>query len=166
MQTLNPAPFEITDNAKIYRENEKLIGKKFVNDKLSGHPVCTVVAVSEIFPKDIIYQVDEEYWDGKTKHYTKNEFASYVRSNLGPEPDSLTPVKLKGNLPKGYKAFNWLTRPYWPITSEQYNSFVDNLEELRTDFLESPDGKIFTVGNADGGFAIMPIQDCYLKQLF
>lgn len=51
-----------------------------------------------------------------------------------------------------------LHRPYIEITEREYEILYARLVEAKADFFALPDGRIVTVGNADGGFAIMPVK--------
>lgn len=66
----------------------------------------------------------------------------------------VTPVKTRHRLPKDFTAaVNMLTRPYIPITKEQYDQIV---AMTKSDFVLCS-GIFCTFGTADGGFALMPI---------
>ncbi len=51
-----------------------------------------------------------------------------------------------------------LVRPYIPISKNEYDEIVEKAELLNSDFVEM-NGKIYTFGNADGGYALMPYKD-------
>lgn len=51
-----------------------------------------------------------------------------------------------------------LTRPYYEISETKYNKIMEALKENETDLFWHKD-KLCTVGHADGGFAIMPLNE-------
>ena len=66
---------------------------------------------------------------------------------------------LPGSLPPTFKeAVKMLTRPYEAIPEKTYNKLLARLEESKSDFFLYK-GKVVTIGNADGGFAIMPLRN-------
>ncbi len=64
----------------------------------------------------------------------------------------------EGRLPKGFDAsVRILQRPYTTISADEYQSLWKMLDESGdTDFFVF-EGEVVTIGNADGGYAIMPI---------
>ena len=51
-----------------------------------------------------------------------------------------------------------LVRPYIPISKDEYDEIVEKAELLNSDFVEM-NGEIYTFGNADGGYALMPYKN-------
>lgn len=47
-----------------------------------------------------------------------------------------------------------IARPYLEISEEQYKQ----LESGNADYYQLPDGRVVTFGNADGGWALMPLK--------
>ena len=51
-----------------------------------------------------------------------------------------------------------LSRPYRPISEDQWEVLFDMATRTNCDVLSNKNGtKLFTFGNADGGYALMPI---------
>lgn len=70
------------------------------------------------------------------------------------------------SLPKDFnKAVSWLTRPYIPLTQKEYDYLMKKTQESNSDFVKDKDEVIYTFGNADGGFALMPIQREYYSKI-
>lgn len=70
----------------------------------------------------------------------------------------LIPGKL---LPRRFEdAVLCIKRPYIPITEKQYNEILREAKALKTDILVY-NGTEYTFGNADGGYALMPIADMH-----
>lgn len=62
-----------------------------------------------------------------------------------------------GRLPDDFKsAVSWLTRPYEQISEDEYKQLLELLKQEKADFFEYR-GQIVTIGGADGGYAIMPL---------
>ena len=71
----------------------------------------------------------------------------------------LTP--LTGKVPSDFcEAVSRLTRPYIPITKEEYKKVFDK----GNDYFQYKN-EVVTFGNADGGFALMPLQSKYAEQI-
>jgi len=84
---------------------------------------------------------------------TKGVDKHSTSSSLG-----LIPYQGKRNLPgEMKKAVRWLRRPYKPISLQEHDRLQAQLVENGTDFLIDKKGALFTIGNADGGHALMPI---------
>jgi hypothetical protein len=56
------------------------------------------------------------------------------------------------------KAVAMLQRPYFAISVGEYTELLDLTSDPVTDFVLY-EGKVCTFGDADGGFAIMPLRD-------
>lgn len=72
---------------------------------------------------------------------------------------NLSAIKTVPNkhLPSDFKkAVALLKRPYLPITKQEYEAIVNRAEEANTDIVLH-DGKQKTFGEADGGYALMPL---------
>lgn len=54
-----------------------------------------------------------------------------------------------------------LTRPYLPITAADY----EHLTTGGADYYLTPDGQVVTFGTADGGFALMPLQQRFAANI-
>jgi len=68
-------------------------------------------------------------------------------------------VVFNGQLPSDFsQAVRMLKRPYTAISEEVYRRLVKRLENAESD-LFLLDGQKVTIGNADNGFAIMPLGD-------
>jgi len=67
-------------------------------------------------------------------------------------------LALSGTLPTNFsRAVNMLMRPYISITKDEYNSLIDLTSKgTPTDFVMY-DGIKCTFGNADNGYALMPL---------
>lgn len=63
---------------------------------------------------------------------------------------------LKGSCSEFHEEVRKLQRPYIPITKEQYEALVS----LPSDYYMFGD-EVVTFGNADGGYALMPLQAKY-----
>ena len=65
---------------------------------------------------------------------------------------------LSGVLPKSFsKAVDMLKRPYIVITEDEYTSLIElTSKDVLTDFVMY-DGIKCTFGNADNGYALMPL---------
>lgn len=71
-----------------------------------------------------------------------------------------------GTLPQDFtRAVNMLRRPYCPIPAELFAALQAVLTQHRSDFLLLPGGHIVTIGNADGGYAIMPLSEWAAQQV-
>lgn len=64
----------------------------------------------------------------------------------------------EGHLPKDFtKAVDMLERPYLPISKELYEDIKEATKKADTDFIICEGAKC-TFGNADDGYAIMPLK--------
>jgi len=68
------------NSQNLFLKNSELVGKKFYHSDLYGKPLCTVMAVCEDFPQDIVFEA--ELFTLAGKKYIHVEFASFVRKNL------------------------------------------------------------------------------------
>jgi len=66
---------------EIRQENEKLVGKRFVNTHISGHPICVVLGVDEGFPFDVVFETEDPAYT-TTGPFRYVEFASFVQEHL------------------------------------------------------------------------------------
>ncbi|MCU7556087.1 hypothetical protein OCL06_15960 [Alteromonas sp. ASW11-19] len=73
--------------------------------------------------------------------------------------DALTP--LKGECKPFSDQVRELTRPYLSISKQHYNQ----LEQAQADFYQTPGGRVVTFGEADGGYALMPLQEEAAKDI-
>lgn len=95
-----------------------------------------------------------------------NDFSELVASVVpnGLESDAsivriedLEPIPNK-HLPKDFKdAVHLLIRPYIKISEAQYQQVMEMTEDPLTDIVRLKDGRQATFGEADGGFALMPL---------
>jgi hypothetical protein len=70
-----------------------------------------------------------------------------------------------GKLPSNFvEAVRMLTRPYEPISKKRYDDLYEQLGKSDCDFFLHK-GKIVTIGNADDGFAIMPLSNKWQAKL-
>ena len=77
------------------------------------------------------------------------------------EIDTSDLFPLEGKLPSNFnEAVAVLERPYVAINREQY----EEVFEVGCDFFKYQD-KVVTFGNADGGFALMPLKEDFAKQI-
>ena len=60
---------------------------------------------------------------------------------------------LKGKVDNAHSEIRKLTRPYTPITEEQFKKLI----AAEYDYYKTPDDLVVTFGVADGGFALMPL---------
>jgi hypothetical protein len=70
-------------------------------------------------------------------------------------------VGVKGKCSKFSQEVRKLQRPYIPIGNGAY----EMLESGKYNYYQVPTGQIVTFGYADGGFALMPLQEEYAKKL-
>lgn len=57
-----------------------------------------------------------------------------------------------------HKLVRMLHRPYYELDEATYNKYQQKLESAKTDILFDPDGRPYTVGEADGGkLMLMPL---------
>lgn len=82
-------------------------------------------------------------------YFTENEF----------DCSGLTP--LKGEVKEFNEQVKDLQRPYIQITKAQY----DALMEGTADFYQTKGGKVVTFDNADGGYALMPLNELAAEEL-
>ena len=70
-------------------------------------------------------------------------------------------------LPNDFKsAVASLRRPYVPISEADYGRMLARLKELNADFFWwVPEQKLVTIGEADGGYAIMPISTREIQRI-
>lgn len=68
---------------------------------------------------------------------------------------------LKGSCQGFFHEVKKVTRPYIPITEEQHKT----LESGQADYYQMPDGSVVTFGNADGGWALMPLQPEFARTI-
>ena len=62
---------------------------------------------------------------------------------------------LTGTVKPFHEQVKELKRPYQPITEEQYETLLAGC----SDYYETEQGEVVTFGNADGGYALMPLND-------
>ncbi len=66
---------------------------------------------------------------------------------------------VKAQLPKDFgAAVALLRRPYYPIPKSEYYDLLERLKLAKADFFLWDEQRILvTIGNADGGYAVMPL---------
>ncbi len=68
-------------------------------------------------------------------------------------------------LPRGFhNAMRHIMRPYIPITKDQYDEIMRETAELNSDIIKHKSGMLYTFGNADGGYALMPYIEFYIRR--
>ena len=82
-----------------------------------------------------------------------------MQHQLPPDLRDIRPIRPNGKskLPPDFKkVVSLLRRPYTRITKAEYDIIMRLTSNPLTDFIMF-DGKLCTFGDADGGYAIMPI---------
>lgn len=108
------------------------------------------------------YEMIDVYRDFEgVKHDITNaarELTEWVEKQ--PEPVDVKTLKdIPGSDLGGFhEAIGKLTRPYIKITNEEYETIMRG---FKGDVCYSPDGRQFTYGNCDLGYALMPLQEKY-----
>lgn len=69
---------------------------------------------------------------------------------------------LKGRIKSGFNTVKKLTRPYIVIPLDLHKQILS--EKIKSDFYIY-DNKVVTFGSADNGFALMPFQDEFAKEI-